>query len=106
MAKVAWSAVFPGKSVCPGEKLIQDFCTWWAQTAAINRDLTAADRPQLQDGVDEFDEWLDDLRNLSKVMRGKGKSAFQRGDYDELMEEFEVKTSKEKANEREPYCNQ
>ena len=92
MAKAAWNAFFPGASVCPGEKLIQEFASWWSKQdpEAITRRRTAADRPNLFEGFEGFDECIDDFRKLSAAMRANGKSAFPRNDYEEMMEFFEV----------------
>ena len=92
VAKAVWGAVFPGPSVCPGEKLIQDFSAWWSKTTTFPRDFTAEDRPFLIEDEGLFDDCLDDLSKLSKAARANGNS-FQRGDYDEPMELFEVKTN-------------
>ena len=80
---------FPGHSVCPGEKIIQDFHSWWSKAESVPRDFTAKDRPDLID--DSFKDCIEDLRLLSEATRAAGKSSFQRGDYEELMELMEVK---------------
>ena len=90
VSKAAWRGVFPGKSVCPGEKIIQDFQSWWAKTDGIPRDFTAADRPILVGEKNPFKDCIDDFRRLSESTRAAGKSSFQRGDYEELMELLEV----------------
>ena len=92
MAKAAWNAVFPGKSVCPGEKLIQEFATWWSKADSIPRRRSASDRPNLLKGVKGFEDCLQDFKNLSAAMGANGKSSFPRDDYGEMMELFEVKS--------------
>ena len=91
VAKAVWAAVFPGPSTCPGEKLIQDFHGWWTKSLSFPRDFSAKDRPFLLDDQGLFEDCLADLSKLSEAARAKGKSSFQRGDYDELLELFEVK---------------
>lgn len=92
IAKGAWSAVFTGKSVCPGEKLCKDFHGWWAKAEVVPRHITAADRPNLFDKDDPlFVECVADLKRVSVAARSEGKS-FQRGDYDELLELCEVQS--------------
>ena len=90
VAKAVWNACFPGPSVCPGEKIIQDFHSWWMKTDAVPRDFTAEDRPDLLGEDNPFEDCIDDLRHLSQATRAAGKSSFQRGDYEELMELLEV----------------
>ena len=90
IAKAVWKVMFPGDSVCPGEKLIQDFHKWWNGTASFPRHFTASDRPFLVEDGGLFADAIEDLRRLSSATRAAGKSSFQRGDYDELLELFEV----------------
>lgn len=54
------------------------------------RTFTAADRPDGVGGNDAFKDCIEDIRLLSEATRASGKSSFQRGDYEELMELLEV----------------
>ena len=96
MAKAAWNAVFPGASVCPGEKLIQDFASWWSKQDSIPRLRTASDRPDLFEGMGDFDDCVEDFKSLSAAMRANGKSSFPRDDYGEMMSYFEVSNQRNK----------
>ena len=96
MAKAAWNAVFPGASVCPGEKLIQDFASWWSKQDSIPRLRTASDRPDLFEGMGDFDDCVEDFKSLSAAMRANGKSSFPRDDYGEMMSYFEVNNQRNK----------
>ena len=90
VAKAVWNAIFPEKSVCPGEKVIKDVQEWSTKTD-WRRDFTAADRPDLGGGDVDLDDCISDFRDLSAACRKAGKSSFQRGDYEELMELMEVR---------------
>ena len=90
IAKAVWGIAFPGHSVCPGEKIIQDFHSWWTGCDSVSRKFTAEDRPNGIGDENPLKDCIDDLRLLSQSTRTTGKSAFQRGDYEELMELLEV----------------
>ena len=90
VAKAVWKATFPGESVCPGEKILKDVGEWSKKTN-FRRDFTAADRPALGGGNVDLADCIADFHQLSEACRKQGKSSFQRGDYEELMELMEVK---------------
>ena len=90
LAKAVWTSVFPGKSQCPGEVLCRQFSDWWAKQESVPVHLEAKDRPTLLDGKFPMAECIEDLKTLSASARANGKSSFQRGDYEELLELLEV----------------
>ena len=62
VAKAVFNVAFPGHSVCPGEKIIQDFSSWWSRAENVPRDFTASDWPDhvddaFKDSIEEF-RWL------------------------------------------------
>ena len=90
LAKAVWDTVFPGKSQCPGELLIKQFSDWWAKAESVPRQFEAKDRPILLGGNHHLEECIQELKELSTSARANGKSSFQRGDYEELLELLEV----------------
>ena len=89
IAKAVWAAVFPEKSVCPGEKLCKDFSEWWEKAESIPLHFKAANRPTLFGDKNLFEDCLEDLQKLSITARNEGKT-FHRIDYDEMLELCEV----------------